>query len=47
MQYYSFFNFAVCWSPFYFIFNLIAVIICLGFMKILVLKYTLIVFRPH
>ena len=31
---------------FRFIFNLIAIMVCLGFMMILVLKYSLIVFKP-
>ena len=44
MQYCIFFNITVYRSPLYFIFNLIAVIVCLGFMS-LVSKYTLIVFR--
>ena len=42
-----FFNFAVYWSPFYVLFNLIDVIVNLGFMMILVLKYKLIVFTSN
>ena len=46
-QNYIFVDFAVYWSPFYVISNLIAAIVRLGFMMILVKKYTLIVFRPN
>ena len=38
LQNYIFVDFAVYWSPFYFISNLIAAIVRLGFMMILVLK---------
>ena len=46
MQYYIFLNFALIGVHFFF-FNLIDVIVYLGFMMILVLKYSLIVFRSN